>query len=338
MMAWTVGLLFAALTLMPPLPAADPPEFYRHVDSVDWVVRDLDRVISSWDNLGFGVVDRGEARIVDKRSSGTSESRARIAEGNLAGFRVVWIQPLSGDSPYSRFLGERGEGVFSLNHVVSDRETLVRELGRLGDRGASPTDEVTLAVADYSRDAVVLNTRSDGRMGVCLVLHTHRPALPDSSTSIKFVPSQYAFIVRDLEAPSRYWASLGFPAMEITHGPLSDLRYRGQPGQFDQRLGWQRHGDITYEWIEPLRGPTVYQDAMKSHGEGFHHFAFNVDDMDAAIAFFRHRGYEISQSGSWGSAGKSGSGRFAYVDTDSIGGVTIELLWNYRERQAGSGG
>jgi hypothetical protein len=41
-------------------------------------------------------------------------------------------------------------------------------------------------------------------------------------------------------------------------------------------------------------------------------------------------GFEVSQSGAWGEKGKPGSGRFAYVDTDAIGGVTIELLWNYK--------
>ncbi len=35
------------------------------------------------------------------------------------------------------------------------------------------------------------------------------------------------------EPVSAYWRKLGFPAMEITHGPLSDLRYRGQPGPFE---------------------------------------------------------------------------------------------------------
>ncbi len=337
-MSRTFALLISVFSLMAVLSAVDPAEFYRHVDSVDWVVRDLDRVISSWERLGFGVVDRGVARIQDGEPSGTSEGRVRIAEGNLAGFRVVWIEPVAGETAYSSFLQERGEGVFCLNHAVPDQETLHRELGRLGGKGAVPSDEIMLAVGGYVRHSVVLNTRSQGRIAISLVGHSNRPVLPASKTPISLVPSQYAFIVRDLESPSRYWSSLGLPSMEITHGPLSDLLYRGRPGQFDQRLGWQRHGDITYEWIEPLRGPTVYEDAMKAHGEGFHHFAFNVDDMDDAIAFFRQAGYEISQSGSWGSPGKSGSGRFAYVDTDAIGGVTIELLWNYRERDPGSGG
>ena len=39
----------------------------------------------------------------------------------------------------------------------------------------------------------------------------------------------------------------------MSHGPLRDRVYRGQPGQFDQELGWQRHGEVVYEWIRMLK-------------------------------------------------------------------------------------
>jgi hypothetical protein len=116
--------------------------------------------------------------------------------------------------------------------------------------------------------------------------------------------------------------------MEVTHGPLTDLVYRGQPGRFDQRLGWHRHGTVTWEWIEPVAGPTVYEDFLKEHGEGFHHFALDVPDIDAASAAWQARGVKIVQSGGWGEKGKPGSGRFAYAATDAFGGVSTELLWN----------
>jgi catechol 2,3-dioxygenase-like lactoylglutathione lyase family enzyme len=137
-------------------------------------------------------------------------------------------------------------------------------------------------------------------------------------------------VVRSLEKVSAYWERLGFPAMDITHGPLTDLVHRGQPGRFDQRLGWHRHGTVTWEWIEPLAGPTVYEEHLKEHGEGFHHFAFDVPDMDAACAAWEALGVPIVQSGAWGEKGKPGSGRFAYAATDAFGGVTTEFLWNHR--------
>ena len=118
--------------------------------------------------------------------------------------------------------------------------------------------------------------------------------------------------------------------MNVTEGPLHDRMYRGKPGAFEMKLGWQRHGDVAYEWILSTKGPDIYLDHMNSHGEGFHHLAFQVDDMDADIAWWEERGYEASMSGGWGEKGKQGSGRFTYVDIHSVGGTDVELLWSFR--------
>ena len=81
-----------------------------------------------------------------------------------------------------------------------------------------------------------------------------RPPAPKAPPASPFGAqlSQYALVVKDLKAASDYWEKLGIPAMDVTHPTLTDLEYHGQPGQFDQKLGWHRHGTITWEWITPL--------------------------------------------------------------------------------------
>jgi hypothetical protein len=113
---------------------------------------------------------------------------------------------------------------------------------------------------------------------------------------------------------------------------VGDLEYRGKPGTYAMRLGWQRHGNVPFEWIQPLKGPSSYDEQIDQHGEGFHHLGINVADMDRAIAEWKALGYEVSMSGGWGEKGKPGSGRFAYFDTRAAGGIEIELLWNYKAR------
>ncbi|MDZ7637848.1 MAG: VOC family protein [Bryobacterales bacterium] len=142
--------------------------------------------------------------------------------------------------------------------------------------------------------------------------------------------TQYAFAVKDLHAVSAYWEKLGWPAMAITNPDLLELEYRGKPESFAMELGWYRHTKVPYEWILSTKEPNVYADHMRVHGEGVHHLAFNVPDMDAATADWARRGFATSQSGAWGEKGKPGSGRFAYLDTQRNGGIDIELLWNYR--------
>jgi hypothetical protein len=53
--------------------------------------------------------------------------------------------------------------------------------------------------------------------------------------------------------------------------------------------------------------------------------------MDRAIAEWGETGFRVTQSGAWGQAGRKGSGRFAYLDTEKIVGVALELLWNFRD-------
>jgi hypothetical protein len=85
-----------------------------------------------------------------------------------------------------------------------------------------------------------------------------------------------------------------------------------------------------YEWILPLKGPTVYQDHLDRHGEGVHHIAFEVPDLDREIARWNSLGFPFVQGGAWGEKGKRGYGRFAYHSTQALGGTDIELLWNYK--------
>ena len=79
--------------------------------------------------------------------------------------------------------------------------------------------------------------------------------------------------------------------------------------------------------IQPTAGRSIYKEFLERHGEGFQHIALNVSDMDKAVDLFRERGVEVSQDGAWGQ-GERVDGRFAYLDTDSAGGLTIELLWD----------
>jgi hypothetical protein len=56
-----------------------------------------------------------------------------------------------------------------------------------------------------------------------------------------------------------------------------------------------------------------------------------VDDLDKSVAAYEKMGYRVSQSGAWGDVGKPGSGRYAYMNTDSAGGIVVELTQSYGE-------
>lgn len=68
---------------------------------------------------------------------------------------------------------------------------------------------------------------------------------------------------------SRYYEGLGFGPLAIDRNVSLDRVYRGRPGTFEMFLGWGRWADITLEWIQPLVGPSVYDEYLERHGEGF---------------------------------------------------------------------
>jgi methylmalonyl-CoA/ethylmalonyl-CoA epimerase len=327
------SLVLGLLVLAAPTPGrADLPELYRQVASVHWVVRDLDRVKEGWARLGFpALLDLGEVAVRGEYRGQAGVSTFRAAQARFDTLDVVWIQPVSGESALGDHLRDHGEGIVSVNYAVPTAAALDAEVVRLAGLGVTVLERAELETPAGRLRVVHMDTAADGKYVLGLVQgEAPRPVAPAPEPPFPAKLSQYALVVRSLDAVSAYWQRLGFPAMEVTHPALSDLRYRGGPGHFDQKLGWHRHGTVTWEWIEPLAGPTVYLDFLKEHGEGLHHLAFDVPDIDAASAAWALRGIPVVQSGAWGEKGKPGSGRFAYAGTDVFGGVTIELLWNHR--------
>jgi len=314
--------------------AAPAPDVYRTVKSVHWVVRDLDAVAAGWAKLGFPVLqDLGAVEVEGSWRGQWGRARIRVATARFSGVDVIWVQPLGGENAFSEYLARHGDGVFSLDYEAKSKEALEAELARLSGLGVGVLQRGELALPAGKLTVVHLDTEPLGKYVVGLVQGEVAAGTKTSGAAASGPPfpaklSQYALVVESLQPVSDYWARLGLPAMEVTHPPLRDLRYHGEPGKFDQKLGWHRHGSVTFEWIEPLAGPTVYRDFLKVHGEGFHHFAFDVPDIDAASRAWAALGVEVVQSGAWGEAGQPGAGRFAYADTTRFGGVTVELLWN----------
>ena len=311
------------LLLAAAVPAlAELPEFYRHVDRVLWVVDDIGRTTAGWQKLGMI-----EAR-ANKVSDGDD---ARWSVARLGNMIVDLIQPLDENTPFGQFRKKHGQGVFSLIHRVPAEASLDREIARLKALGVGVLADT--AIDGGPGRVVFFDTEPRGKYVLGLIYapsgeYAGSLAAPPAKPDAKRV-SQYAFVVRDMPAVSRYWAHLGLPEMSFTHPNLWELRYHDKAGDFDANLGWQKHGDVQYEWIQPTKGPTTYMDHMVRYGEGIHHIAFAVSDIDREEAEWSRAGFPTSQSGAWGDRDQPGFGRYAYQDTHAIGGTEVELLWNY---------
>jgi len=306
---------------------------YRHIVQVGWVVKDLDSVVDYWEKLGLkniartGVVENPTTNYRGKKTS----LSMKMAFGDIGGVQIEWIQPVAGEGVYNEFLRAHGDGVHHLAYAVPSPEGLDEQIRYFKQRGADVVQSGSwIGKKGEGRFAYLDTAAKGGGITIELVYNPDAPsadAEPQSTNDYPFSKIiQYAFVVRDVHKVSAFWERLGFGGLQVDHNISLNRDYRGAPGNFEMYLGWGRAGDVPFEWIQSLKGPSVYDEVLKEHGEGFHHLAFSVTDMDKAIEQFKAKDVAVAQSGGWDSNGNKG--RFAYLDTDSHGGVTIELLWN----------
>ena len=315
---------------------SQPKEFYTEVGLIIWVVNDAPAVAEGWKNIGFkSIEDHGRIKLNKLTyKSEVAEAEIHMYTAFLGGAKILWIQPIRGNSAFSEFLKNNGNGVFALLHDVPMQVDLVEEVKRLNSLGVKVLQDGQVIAQNQPLRMTYMQTANKGKYVIGFMNGStsyFNDMKINNDLNMKF--NQFAFAIKESSANkvSAYWEGLGFPAMQITHGETWGKEYYGEPADFDMKLGWYRYGNIVYEWCIPLKAPTVYEDHIKKYGEGFQHLGFSVPDIDKAIEYFENRGFKISMSGGWGEKGKPGSGRFAYVNTEEIGGETIELLWSYSE-------
>jgi catechol 2,3-dioxygenase-like lactoylglutathione lyase family enzyme len=315
------------------LKSAEIPECYNKVDQVVWVVSDVKTTMTKYSELGFSqFMDLG---VVEVKSGTTkNKGKARVVCANLAGAQVTWIQSIEGESIFQKFHDEHGDAAMSLVHRFSSKEELKNEIGRLDQLGIGILDKVTLESKVGKLSFVLMDTESEGKYILGFIsgedgLKLQSALGADNRLNLKL--NQYAFAILDPQPVSDFWKQIGLPELEIRYPELGDPMYYGEPADHELIQGWQRHGTIAYEWCIPVKPPTVYGDHIQKHGEGIQHLAFSVNDMDQVLDDYTSQGFVVSMGGTWGETGKPGSGRYEYIDLEEAGGLTMELLWNYRE-------
>ena len=137
--------------------------------------------------------------------------------------------------------------------------------------------------------------------------------------------AQIALVVRDLDAALERWIALGYGPFRIyEYGPnLARRRYRGSDGTFSMLLAVS-DGSPQVELIQPLTGPSIYEDWLTERGEGLHHVGLEAEgDFDAAVQRLVDAGFPVIQAGDFGPLH---DGRFSYHDTQAALGLIVELV------------
>lgn len=314
----------ALLILAASLASGAPPDLYKKIGHVVWLVDRVEAPLHAWSSLGLSDVhDFGTVPCKGEYRGAPLAGTVHLAWGHLGSLAVDMLAPGRGETAFNDFLSSHGNGIFAIVYEANP-EQMAGEGVRLRDQGVTILQRIELATDRGPALFTFFDTEPKGKYVLGLV-HWPGGSAPAGAPA---TVSHIAFVIRDAQPVSDFWQRLGFPAMPVAHAsPREDSRYHGHPLLLSFDVGWHRYSQPTFEWIIPPQSPpNCYADFLKSHGEGVHHLGLPVDDLDGAIAKYKELGYGTVQSGAWGDLPKKGSGRYGYMDTDSMGGVTVELI------------
>ena len=324
--------------------AAAPPDatapaldlaVYHHVSQVTWVVSDVDRVSAYWQQLGIkDIHPNGVVRFPGLTYRGKPDpASAKQVTANVGLMQINWLQPVHGGKFWRDQLRKHGDGIRVLSYDVPSPEKFDEQIKYFASKGVDVVVQDSWQGSTGQGRMAYLDTAAQGG-GTMLGLiddpdKRSRPGATIGSGNeyplVEF--KHFAWVVNDVKKVDAYYTSLGFkPLSSIDHNISLDRNYRGQPGNYEMWLGWNRTGDFPFEWVQQITGSDVYVEYGKKHGEGFHHLGVIVTDMDEAIKMITDRGALPSQAAAWKT--KNGKGRAVYMDTEPYGGVTLELIYD----------
>ena len=146
---------------------------------------------------------------------------------------------------------------------------------------------------------------------------------------------QIGIVVADLDralaAYSELWPGHRWSCYE--HGPatIPRMTYRGRPAAYSFRAAFGTQTPQV-ELIQPLDGPSHYDEWLETHGDGLHHLGFHVPSLAEVLSEMDARGIEPIQDGA--GFGLDGDGSYAYFDTSSSLGVLVEAIQRPSRRAA----
>ena len=127
-------------------------------------------------------------------------------------------------------------------------------------------------------------------------------------------------VVEDMKRAVAHYESLGMgPFERLKLSPAEGL-LRGKPLITTPIISMGQAGGIIIELLQPTEEESLVKEFYETKGEGVHHIAFLVDDIDRETERLVEKGFKVIFSQ------KFGEGGCAFFDTGQVGGMYIELF------------
>jgi methylmalonyl-CoA/ethylmalonyl-CoA epimerase len=132
----------------------------------------------------------------------------------------------------------------------------------------------------------------------------------------------FGILVKEIDKAKEYLSSLGVgPFITPEFAPsFTKMTFGGKPVKFWNERAIAKIGDMEIELFSPRGDAIAEQEFLKTKGDGIHHIAFIVKDLDKEVKRLTKDGAEELECARW-----AGGGGFVYL-TNPDGGVNIELV------------
>jgi len=124
------------------------------------------------------------------------------------------------------------------------------------------------------------------------------------------------------------------PWQFFSYGPkiLKTMRRNGVDTEFEMATAVTNAGSLRLEIVQPTFGDMVYQTYINKFGfGGVQHFGIAVENMEESLDIVKKAGINIAMEGI--GYGLEGDGYFAYLDTEHLFGITLELMCRPKRRR-----
>jgi catechol 2,3-dioxygenase-like lactoylglutathione lyase family enzyme len=295
-------------------------QHFSKVTQVGIVVRDLDEAVERLTAFGLGPFGSGvlppfKGMLTYKGKSispDTPTVRASICW--IGDFEVEILQPFKGKSTYKEFLDNKGEGI---HHIALAVDNFDKELNYLENKGFN-----SFYFGRYTRGGFAYYDIGIGDIFLELIergVDINKLAIPKSKFP-KVI--QAGAIVKDINRAGEHLKAFGlgtFRPQILKPFVDSTPVFRGKPISAEVKSWVSYLGDFGMELILPIKGFSPWHEFLNKRGEGIHHIALAVDDLDKQIGELEKIGFNSFCSGKWEGGG------FAYFDV-GLGGLIFELL------------
>ncbi len=127
-------------------------------------------------------------------------------------------------------------------------------------------------------------------------------------------------VVNDMKKALAHYESLGLGHFEPLKLSPAEGFLRGKSLISTPIISMGEVGGIVIELLQPTEDESLIKEFYEARGEGVHHIAFLVDDIDKETEKLVRKGFKVLFNQ------KFGKGGCAFFDTGHVGGVWIELF------------